>query len=253
MTQYLRSPAEMISVRDALPPAPEVVSALSGQDAYRYTVAVGLALRGSSADYAEAPALDLSAGDSVIVERRMAPRALLASACATGVILIGTVATALVLGNAIATGNLTLRQRRAEVALLKGQYDLKVTQLERQKNLTETIRVSAKPIREGLDFFSASFARRAALVGVNLDEKGGVYLSGEAPSPRAIADIIDIMNLSPMLQPMRLVNMIRIDPRSGHGLKFDLQTGFIKQPAPQTAEQGAPARAAAAGSAQGGS
>jgi len=228
LTQYLRTPAELASAVDALTVAPNAAAALRGAEAFRYTVAVGLALRGMGSPYDAAPSLDLVAGDRVVVERRMAPRAIMLSAAASSVILIGTIAAAIVVGSAIARSQRNLTQLRTELNALKAEHAAKVAMLERQKNLTEAIHRRSRPLREALDFVAASVARRAALVNLSIDANGVITISGEAPTPKAVADVMDTLNLSPSLEPVRMNNLARIDPNNGGGIHFDLQTNFVQ-------------------------
>ena len=231
MTQYLRSSAAMVSLPDLIPASIDAEHEIAGASGSRYAVAVGLALRGMGGSYAAAPALDLSTGDRVVVERRMAPKAMFASAAASLVILAGTITAAFILNGNIAKKERELDQTQSEVKLLKAEHATLVAQLERQAKLTETIQKSAKPIPQGLDFLSASVAKRGCLTGVTIDDKGSIFITGEARSPRTVADIMDTINLSPMLQPIRLTNLLRLDSRmGGEGLQFELQTGFASSP-----------------------
>ena len=231
MTQYLRSSAVMVSLQHVIPTSVDAEAEISGSTGGRYAVAVGLALRGMGGAYSAAPALDLSTGDRVVVERRMAPKAMFASAAASLVILAGTVTAAFILNGNIARQERKLDQTRSEVKLLKAEHAALVAQLERQAKLTDTIQGSAKPIPQGLDFFAASIAKRGCLTGVTIDTSGLIFITGEARSPRVVADIMDTINLSPMLQPIRLTNLLRLDPRmGGEGLQFELQTGFASSP-----------------------
>lgn len=236
MNQYLRSEAELASAMDTLSVAPEVSGMVTGTQGLRYTVAVGLALRGAGGEYGGAPALDLGIGDRVIVERRMAPKAMVASAGASAVILLGTVLAALIVGNKISSASRTLDQTRVELKALTEEHAAKVARLERQKNLTAAIYQRDKPLREAIEFVSAAVARGACLTNLTIDTKGQIFLSGEAMSPRVVADLMDTINLSPQLEPIRLTNLMRVDPDpSNSTLKFDLQTGFLKTPDPAVA------------------
>ncbi len=228
MTQYLRSGAQMASVTDTVAVSNEAAAILRGPEGFRFTVAVGLALRGAPG-YEPSPALDLAVGDRVIVERRMAPKALLASAAASAVILLGTGVASIVVGHSIARAERTLTQTQIELNSVKAQTAAKVAQLERQKNLTTAIHVRHKPIREAIDFIAASIAQHASLQVLAFDQTGTISIAGEAPTPRLVADLMDTINVCPMLEPIRLNNLARVDPGGGaaSSIKFELQTGFI--------------------------
>ncbi|HXG23900.1 MAG TPA: hypothetical protein VNJ09_05040 [Chthonomonadales bacterium] len=228
LTQYLRSQAEMASALETLEVAPEVAPVVAGPNGFKYTVAVGLALRGFGGKYAGAPAIDLGVGDRVIVERRSAPKAFLASVAASSLIFIGTITAAVIVGYNISRANRMLAQAKTELNALTKEHAEKVARLDRQKKLVEAIRLRNKPVRESIDFLAAAIAQRAALKTMDLNQNGMIYLSGEAPSPRVVADIMDTINLSPVLEPIRLNNIAAIEPeKGGHMVQFDLQTGFL--------------------------
>lgn len=228
MTQYLRSEAEMASVVDCLPVEPLAAQAVHGVEGYKYTVAVGLALRSVGGAYASAPCLDLGVGDVVIVERRMAPRVMVASLSFTGIILLGTMAAAIVVGRSISRANAQLTHTKAELQMLVSEHMAKVAQIERQKNLVEAIHRRDKPLRETMEFLSAAVSQNACLTSLTIDNNGKIFLSGEADSPRIVADIMDKINMSPILEPIRLDNLMRKDINSDTPtLKFDLQTGIL--------------------------
>jgi Tfp pilus assembly protein PilN len=209
--------------------APEAMSAVMGSEGFRYTVAVGLALRGAGGEYAGAPALDLGVGDSVMVERRMAPRFMIASLAASGAILVGTIAAAIVVGYSISKANIRLNQNKTELKALTVEHAAKVAALERQKTLVDAIRFRDRPVREAIDFLSNAVARRAAMTSLALDQGGVISISGEAFTPKAVADIMDTINLSPTLEPVRLQMLQRLRGENGaQGLRFDLQTNFVK-------------------------
>jgi type IV pilus assembly protein PilM len=243
MTQYLRSDAEMATALDYLTVAPEAVEVLGGKEAFRYTVAVGLALRGAGGEYTGAPALDLGLGDPIIVERRVAPKLMFASVGASGLILLGTMLAALLIGNNIARTNQRLAQTKNELLQLTQEHAQKVARLDRQKKLVEAIHNRDKPLREAVEFLSASISRRAWLTTMTIDNTGKIFLSGETSAPRYIADIMDKVNLSPTLEPIRLNNMIRVgQEKTGQALRFDLQTGFMSQAASPAAPSAPAAR-----------
>jgi len=227
MCQYLRSQARLATAMDTVNLAPEAALELRDPRGLSYTVALGLALRGHP-DYSDAPMLDLGVGDRVIVERRLAPRVLVASMAASGVVLVGTMLAALVVGQAISRANTQLRQTQAELAALTAEHAARVAALERQKTITEAIAKSDKPIREAVDFLAASVSRRACLTSIAIDKNGAIFLSGEADSPRIVADIMDVVNMSPVLEPVKLNLLNRMVPRVGSGVKFDLQTSFLQ-------------------------
>jgi len=228
LTQYLRSPAEMASALEMLEIAPEVAPAVAGPNGYKYTVAVGLALRGFGGEYTGAPAIDLGVGDRVIVERRAAPRAFLVSVAASSFILLSTIAAAIVVGYHISRANRALVQAKTELNALTKEHAEKVARLDRQKKLVEAIYLRDKPVRESIDFLAAAISQRAALKTIDFNQNGMIYLSGEAPSPRVVADIMDTINLSPVLEPVRLNNIAAIRPdQRGQRVQFDLQTGFL--------------------------
>lgn len=257
LTQYLRSQAEMASALETLEVAPEVTPAVAGPNGFKYTVAVGLALRGFGGEYAGAPAIDLGVGDRVIVERRSAPRAFLTSVATSSFIFLGTVAAAIVVGYNISRANRTLAQAKTELHALTKEHAEKVALLDRQKKLVEAIHLRDKPVRESIDFLAAAISQRAALKTMDLNQNGMIYLSGEAPSPRVVADIMDTINLSPVLEPIRLNNIAAIEPeKGGHMVRFDLQTGFLpgaQQAMMNTTKGPASAPATSAPNPQGGS
>src|SRR5262249_12851280 len=130
-------------------------------------------------------------------------------------------------------------QVKNELTLLTQEHIAKVAILERQKNLTDLIHKKDKPMRQAIDFLAASISRNACLTGLALDPNGGIFLSGEASSPRVVADIMDTINLSPALEPVRLTNMSTVGRETGRmGIKFDMQTGFVKPDAGPPAAPG---------------
>lgn len=253
MQQYLRSDAEMASAITHIGVSDEARLKLADERGYRYTVSVGLALRGMDGDFAEAPELDLGVGDRVIVERRIAPKTLVASAAASGLIFAGTIAAALVIGNRTARLNQQLAQERHELQSLTAEHAAKVAALNRQKDLVTQIHSRDKPMRETIEFLSAAMSRHACLNTLTVDAMGKIYLAGEAANSHVVADIMDTINLAPALEPIRLNNIMRVDPeKGGKTFRFDMQTGLV---AP-VAQAALPASAAPAGqpqSAKGGS
>jgi Tfp pilus assembly PilM family ATPase/Tfp pilus assembly protein PilN len=228
MAQYLRSDAEMASALTHLGVSDEARMATSGSIGYRYNVAVGLALRGAEGEFADAPELDLGIGDRVIIERRVAPRTLVASAAASGLIFVGTIAAALVVGNRTARLNQKLAQETHELKELTQQHAAKVAMLNRQKDLVTLIHGQDKPMREAIEFLSAAVSRHACLTTLTIDSTGKISLGGEAMNSQAVADIMDIINLAPTLEPIRLNNIMRVEPdKGGKTFKFDMQTGLM--------------------------
>jgi hypothetical protein len=201
---------------------------LTEAQGFRYTVSVGLALRGAEGEFADAPELDLGIGDKVIIERRVAPRALVASAAASGLIFLGTIAAALVVGNRTARLNQKLAQESNDLKELTQQHAAKVSALNRQKDLVTLIHGRDKPMREAIEFLSAAVSRHACLNTLTIDSTGKIFLGGEAANSRVVADIMDTINLAPTLEPIRLNNIMRIEPdKGGTTFKFDMQTGLI--------------------------
>ena len=229
MTQYLRANAQLADIRPTLSVSPEASGYLDERDSVRYLVAVGLALRGIGGDYNDAPALDLGVGDSLIVERRMVPRVMTFSMVASGAILIGAVVGMLVTGNMLSRKNQQLIQVRHEFQVLSDQHASRVASLDRQKKLVETIHFKDKPLRETIEFVSASVSRRACLTSLAIDQGGVISISGEAVSPRIVADIMDTINLSPVLEPIRLSSLQQTGTEdTGSTIRFDMQTGYLK-------------------------
>lgn len=228
MAQYLRSDAQMASALNYVGISDEARMELTEAQGFRYTVSVGLALRGAEGEFADAPELDLGIGDKVIIERRVAPRALVASAAAAGLIFVGTVAAALVVGNRTAGLNQRLAQEQHELQELTQQHSAKVSALNRQKDLVTLIHGRDKPMREAIEFLSAAVSRNACLNTLTIDATGKIFMGGEAANSRVVADIMDTINMASTLEPIRLNNIMRIEPdRGGTTFKFDMQTGLI--------------------------
>jgi hypothetical protein len=233
MTPYLRGEAELISVAGTIPALPILERVLNSPEGARYAVAIGLAFRGSPGEFTGAPALDLSVGDHVVVERRVAPRLMLATAGFCGVIMLGTITTAIFLGTAVSRADQKLTQSKAELRVLTEEHATRVAALDRQKSLVAAIHRRDKPVKEVVEFLAVSISRRACLTTMTLENNGAIFLSGEATSPRVVADIMDTINLSPMLAPIRLNALTRLSETTGNnGLKFDLETAILAQPAP---------------------
>lgn len=227
IAQHLRSEAELTSVVDTLAVSPEALDFVAGPEGFRFTVAVGLALNGFGGEYAGAPALDLSVADRVVVEGRVTPRYLMASASAACVILLGTIIAAFIVGGAIARSERSLKQKKAELQALTAEHAAQVARLERQKRLVAEIANRNKPIKEAVEFISSAISPRACLTLINITSDGKIHLSGEAAAPRVVADMMDMLNFSPRLEPVRLDKLTRVDASlGGHELAFDLQTAF---------------------------
>jgi type IV pilus assembly protein PilM len=258
LSPYLRGEADLASVAGVVPALPVLEQMLSGPDGSRCAAAIGLAFRGAQGDFAGAPALDLSVGDMVVVERRIAPRMMWATAAFCGVIFLGTITTAIFLSTAVSRADQQLSQSKAELRALTNEHEAIVAGLERQKNLVATIRERDKPVKEVIEFMAASVSRRACLRTLVLEYNGVVFLSGEATSPRVVADMMDTINLSPMLEPVRMNALQRLNENTGgNGLKFDLETAIRKTPfvppaVTQTAELSTPLQPGAPAAKQGG-
>jgi Tfp pilus assembly PilM family ATPase len=229
MSQYLRSDAEMVSAFQHLGLSEEVQNDVTGAQSYKFIISVGLALRCAGGEYADAAELDLGIGDKVVVERRIAPKALIASAAASGLIFIGTVTAALTIGYKTSRLNMKLAQEKHSLQELTQEHAAKVSALDRQKNLVTAIHAHDKPMREAIEFLSAAVSRHACLSTLSIDVNGQVFLTGEAENSRVVADIMDTINLAPTLEPIRLNSIMRVDPdRGGTTFKFEMQTGLIK-------------------------
>ncbi|MCC6730689.1 MAG: pilus assembly protein PilM [Chthonomonadales bacterium] len=230
--QYTRGTPELVTRIDDMSAAPEAAALLDRPDGARFLAAVGLALRGAGGPYTDAPTLDLGLGDRVIVERRVAPRAMLVSTAASVSILLMTTLAALVVGFSISRTQHSLKQSQAELAALTREHAARVERLDRQKTLVSVIGARSQPLREAVEFVSASIAPRACLNTLVIDSHGVIALSGEASTPRVVADVMDTINMSPRLDPVRLNGLTRLDDRDERrGLKFDLQTQFAAPPA----------------------
>jgi len=229
MSQYLRSDAEMISAFQHLGVSEEIQAEITGAKSYKYIISVGLALRCAGGEYTDAAELDLGIGDKVVVERRIAPRTLIASAAASGLIFIGTVTAALVIGHKTARLNQKLAQEKHSLQELTQEHATKVAALDRQKNLVTAIHGHDKPMREAIEFLSAAVSRHACLSTLSIDINGQVFLTGEAENSRVVADIMDTINLAPTLEPIRLNSIMRVDPdKGGTTFRFEMQTGLVK-------------------------
>jgi Tfp pilus assembly PilM family ATPase len=229
MKQYLRSEAELASVQDSLMMTGEVEQILSSSRNGHYLSAIGLALHGCGGDYASAPTLDLGSGDHNSTEKRIAPRIMNLSIAASIAILGTAIITALILGIQISTANQTLLLKKNELQVLTVQHQAKVAMLDRQNKLVLAIQHKDMPLRETIEFLAASVAPKASLDNLSIDSGGGIMIDGQATSPRSVADIMDTINLSPVLDPIRLNSLVRVgtdkDPLMLH---FDLRTGYTR-------------------------
>jgi Tfp pilus assembly PilM family ATPase len=229
MQQYLRTECELATPLKTISATAEVTSQLSDHEASRYVVAVGLAVRGAGGEYHGAPSLDLSVGDHVMQERRAAPRSLMVSAAVAAFILLGTLGAATVVGRRISDADRKLTQAKAELKGVTDEHTALVNRLDRQRNLIGIIQRRDRPLRETIEFLGGAIGNRASLLNLNVDEKGGISLSGFAVSPKVVADIMDTINMSPALEPIRLNSIARDDrPENGGSLRFELQTAFTK-------------------------
>ncbi|HSV72673.1 MAG TPA: pilus assembly protein PilM [Chthonomonadales bacterium] len=238
MRQYLRRPARLA----ALPEDLAAASASSGVPAAgvpRYLAAIGLALRCCGGPYGGAAKLDLSVGDRVIRERRAAPKAMVLSLAVSGLILVVTVGAAVVTGFRIAGTQRTLTQVKHELSSLRGEHAAAVAKKARQKQLVGAIEFRNKPILQTVEFVSAAVPPRAGLVSLEMDKDGSVTILGHAHTPRAVADLMDTLNMAPVLEPVRLNALSRQQSRDRGGpwfLRFDLQTAYVKRGGPELEE-----------------
>jgi type IV pilus assembly protein PilM len=243
--QFLRRDAELVNDLTHLPISSSMDAALISQQGYRFIVAAGLALRKAGGDFDNFPILDLSVGDKVITERRVAPKVMLASMAGSGAVILATIVLALLVNMQISRANQTLQQAKNELASLTKEHADRVAMLDRQNNLVNAIQFRNKPMREAIEFISACVARRATLETIRIEDSGNIFVTGETFSMQTIADIMDTMNLSPSLEPVRLNSLQRIRlEQDRKSLRFDIQTAFLKRTAPTTvASAGTPAPA----------
>ncbi len=246
LRQHLRSEAQLVSVVDAIELGSEAMHLSGGHDGYRYTVAAGLALRGALGEYEGAPTLDLAVGDKVTAERRGAPKAFMISAAASAVIFLGTVAAAISVGYANSAADRSHKQIKAELDALTKEHSAKVAALDRQAGIVTAIGIRNRPLRQAVEFISASVASKGCLTTLMIDKNGTIMLSGEALTPRVVADIMDTINRSTALEPVKLISLSRLQDNMGaRDLKFDLQTSFLKPVIPTVKPAGSAAPPAA--------
>jgi Tfp pilus assembly PilM family ATPase/Tfp pilus assembly protein PilN len=233
--QFLRRDAELANSLMHLPVGPNLDASLIANQGHRFIVAAGLALRKAGGDYNNYPILDLSVGDKVISERRVAPKVMLGSMVGSGLVVVATMVLALLVNMQISRANQTLQQAKNELESLTKEHADKVALLDRQNNLTIAIKFRDKPMREAIEFISACVSRRATLETIRIEDSGNIFVTGETASMQTIADIMDTMNLSPSLEPVRLNALQRVQmDQTRKSLRFDIQTAFIKPPAPTT-------------------
>lgn len=247
--QYLRRDAELINSLTHLPTSSNLDASLISSQGHRFIVAAGLAFRKAGGDFDRYPILDLSVGDKVITERRASPKVMLASMVGSGVVIAATMMLALLVNMQISRANQSLQQAKTELESLTKEHADRVAKLDRQNNLVTAIKYRDKPMREAIEFISACVARRATLETIRIEDSGNIFVTGETASMQTIADIMDTMNLSPSLEPVRLNALQRIQlDQNRRSLRFDIQTAFVKPPAPTTvASAGTPAPAPTGG------
>jgi Predicted secreted endonuclease distantly related to archaeal Holliday junction resolvase len=161
-----------------------------------------------------------------------------ATAAFCGVVILGTITSAIFLGTAISRADQRLTQSKAELKALTAEHAARVAALERQKNLVIAIRGRDKPVKEVIEFLAASISRRSCLTTLAVENNGTIFMSGEATNPRVVADLMDTINLSPMLAPVRLNTLNRLGEQAGgQGLHFDIETAILHEPVAASPEQ----------------
>ena len=237
LAQFLRRRAEMVTpFDDSLPIGSNCEGLAGGPEDLRYTTAIGLALRGAPGLYAGAPHLDLSEGDRVIRLRRAAPRAMILSLSGAGLVLAGTVFASIISGYRIAGAGRVLDQTHHELDALVVEHSARVAQLDRQNKLVAAIHYRDKPLRQTIEFLSASIPRSASLATLSIDPSGSIKLSGDTTSPKVVADLMDTVNRSPALDPIRLVGLTQRERVPGRNvLDFDLETAYANSDADKPA------------------
>lgn len=228
-SQHLNLQAELVELHRLVTPAPDLKADLTQPDAARYLAAVGLALRGAPGGYSIAPTLDLAVADRRTVEGRVAPRFLAASFALAGLVLLGTIVAAVLVGNATTRAEQTLKQKQTELAAVTQEHAELVARLDRQKNLATAMQFRNRPIREAVEFLAAAVSPRACLKSLAVHKDGTIDLSGEALSPRTVADMMDMINLSPAVEPVRLTTLTSAVSSGGSSLRFELQTAFARK------------------------
>lgn|GEM_PF-2721430 len=229
MQQYLRSDAELASTQGTLAISQNVPEFITKSSGGAYLIAIGLALKDSGAPYSQAPALNLRIGDRIITEQKIAPRLMMLSYAFSGAILLGAIITSIYFGIKISEANQTLILQKNELQAITAQHAAKVAYLNRQNTLVTAIHEKDKPIRETIDFLSACIGNNASLNNLSVSNAGDIDINGVAPTPQVIADIMDTINLSPVLEPIRLNNIARVTASNEKGvLNFDLQTSYVK-------------------------
>jgi len=234
MRRYLRRPAQLAPLPEELASA-AATSSVPTSELPRYLAAVGLALRSCGGPYSGAAELDLSVGDRVIRERRAAPREMVLSLAVSGVILAVTVGAAVLTGFKIAGAQRTLTQVKHELGSLQGEHAAAVARMARQKQLVGAIEYRNKPILQTVEYVSSAVPPRTGLICLEMNKDGSIKLLGHAPTPRAVADLMDTLNMAPVLEPVRLNALSRQQSKEAGGpvfLRFDLQTAYVKRGGP---------------------
>lgn len=233
--QHLSFSAELVELHKLIGAAPELAVDLTRPESERFLAAVGLALRGAPGCYSAAPMLDLGVADRVVVEGRVAPRFLAASFAVSGLVLVGTVVAAILVGNMTMRAEQTLKQKKTELSAVTQQHAELVAQMDRQKNLATAMQQRNRPIKEAVEFLAGAVSPRACLKSLSVRKDGAIFLSGEAMSPRIVADMMDMINLSPAVEPVRLTSLTSASVSGGSSLRFELQTAFATKPPITTA------------------
>jgi Tfp pilus assembly PilM family ATPase len=250
MSQHMRSPCELAAPYEYLPKTQETEYALSGPKGNRYIVSVGLALREAAGEYSGAPTLDLGTGDRVVMEHRSAPKALLASAAVSALIMVLAGGGMFWYSGRIKDAEKRLGGAKQALSQVSAEHADMTAKRDRQRLLIGSIKMRDKPVREAMEFIASAVGRRATLTQLSVEENWDVRMTGETLSPRYVADIMDLVNRSRALEPVKLNGISRLDQTNAeHGIRFDLSTSLIRYPLP---EQTAAADAAAGAPAKGG-
>ncbi len=233
--RYLSLRAEPLDIRTVISAAAQAADLISTPDGGRFLAAVGLALRGASGDYALAPSLNLAIADRVVVEGRVAPRFLALSFGLSAVVLVGTVVAAMLVNGAIGRAERIQAQKKTELSAVTAEHEQLVSNLQRQATLATAIQSRNRPIKEAVEFLAAAVSPRACLKSLAVAKGGSITLTGEALSPRTVADMMDMINLSPAVEPVRLTTLTSLSGvGAGPELRFELQTAFAMKPAATT-------------------
>lgn len=228
MQQYLRSDAEVASIQNSLAISQNVPDFINRSSGGAYLIAIGLALKDIGGIYSQSPSLNLRVGDKVISEQKIAPKLMILSYAISGAMLLGAIIASIYFGIKISGANQTLILQQHELQAITQQHAAKVAFLDRQNALVSAIHEKDKPIRETIDFLSACIGNNACLNNLSVNNAGNIDINGVAPTPQVIADIMDTINLSPVLQPIRLNNIARVTASNEKGvLNFDLETSYL--------------------------